>query len=157
MAYFMGKSRLEKILFKYISNRPDLVNKLSCDIKEYGKDMVFTYRRNSSGGGNEWLKCSVSEYSFEIYASGLPGKIVVINEWFYNEELDKDIYIDRILTRYDKLFNPLPDLTWLSGAVAGVTARKQGYYPFKDGNVLYNGLCKDRFVCYDIAKKEKTI
>lgn len=54
MTNYMGRARLEKILFKYISDRPDLIKSLRVAAKEYGKAMIFVYRKFR---GSEWLEC----------------------------------------------------------------------------------------------------
>lgn len=150
MTNYMGRARLEKILFKYISDRPDLIKSLRVAAKEYGKEMIFVYRKFR---GSEWLECQENGYTFKVYADGSAGKMVDVSEYFYDEKLDEDIYLERIVTYYNKDFNPVPEETWFSGAVAGVKARKDGVRPFKDGNTTYNGIDIERFICNDISKK----
>lgn len=150
MTNYMGRARLEKILFKYISDRPDLVKSLRSAVKEYGKDVILVYRKFR---GSEWLECQENGFTFKVYADGSAGKMVDISEYRYDEEFDKDIYLERIVTYYNSKFVPFPKETWFSGAVAGVKARKDGVRPFKDGSTTYNGFDAERFVCFDFAKK----
>lgn len=149
MTNYMGRARLEKILFKYISDRPDLVKAIRSAVKEFGKELIIAYRRYR---GAEWLECRENGYTFKVYADGSKGKMVDVSEYYYDEERDEEIYLERIVTYYNSEFVPFPEETWFSGAVAGVKARKDGVRPFKDGNTTFNGIDIDRYICSDLAK-----
>ncbi len=64
---------------------------------------------------------------------------------------------NRILSKYNEDFEPLPLATWFSG---GCELRKRGYFPFQPEreDSAYNfdeasGLNPDSFVCYNITKQ----
>lgn len=146
MTNYMGKQRLKKILLQMLSDRPELAAQVKAE-----RDFVKyrTYR------GSEWLEIRLGDYEFKVYAMGAPCKSVVFEEYRTDEYGDvKSQYYNRIETRYDENFEPMPLATWFSG---GCECRKRGYLPFQpeiQPEKEAVGLDPDAFVCYDIAKKK---
>ena len=145
MTNYMGKRRLLKILLKMLSDRPELL-KL---IKKIPNLLDYrTYR------GSEWLKLRLDDYGFEIYASGGSCKAVAFQEYRVDGFGNVMLQYNRIVTKYNEVFEPLPLATWYSG---GCEQRKRGYYPFHNDNPsgipVVENLNPDTYVCYDIAKK----
>ena len=132
MTNYMGKRRLQNILFQMLSDRPELSAK---DIKNFAK--YKTYR------GSEWLRVDLCDVRFEIYATGSSCKAVTFEE--YRSDIDGEMYqYNRIVTRYNENFEPLANATWFCGVCA---LRKIGYTITEDSS-----LSPDDFVCYNIAK-----
>lgn len=90
MTNYMGRARLEKILFKYISDRPDLIKSLRVAAKEYGKAMIFVYRKFR---GSEWLECQENGFTFKIFADGSAGNMAVAALMHFEGEIGPALII----------------------------------------------------------------
>lgn len=156
MTNYMGKRRLQNILMQMLCDRPEMQKK----VKENRDFMQYkTYR------GSEWLMIWLGDCRFKIYADGAHGKTVCFEEYrcdaedaYYDENMSQ---YNRIVTKYNENFEPLPLATWFSGSCE---LRKYGYFPFsvpEPDDPYYNfgevvGLEPDQFVCYDITKNVTT-
>lgn len=147
MTNYMGKRRLFKIMLQMLSDRPELQAQIK-EERDFAK--YRTYR------GSERLKVWMGDRRFEIYVSGAPGKVVSFEEYCINGYDEVMSQYNRILTKYNENFEPLPLATWFSG---GCAKRRRGYYPFHDDKPsdipIDDNLNPDLFVCYDIAKRKK--
>ncbi len=106
MTNYFGKSRLIKILYAYISDRPEIVKSFRTDVKKFGKEMIFQYRRYR---GSEWLDCWSDEYRFHFFTFGAYYKTVCLDEEKYNEASDEYVKSCRIVSYYSKNFYPYPE------------------------------------------------
>lgn len=147
MTNYMGKRRLYKILLQMLSERPELQ-------EEVKKERDFLQYKKFRG--TEWLKIWLGDRRFEISATGEYAVVVSFVEYRINEYGDVMSQFNRVLTKYNNDFEPLPLATWFSG---GCELRKRGYFPFQPerNDPAFNfdeasGLNPDSFVCYDIAK-----
>lgn len=147
MTNYMGKRRLEKILMKLLPGKLQAQAKSERSLMKYS-----TYR------GMEWLKAWLGEYRFEVSADYSPCKMVSFTVFRDDGVSAVMSQYERILTKYNENFEPLPLATWFSG---GVERRKRGYFPFQPerGDEAYNAeeaakFSADDFVCYDIARRK---
>lgn len=152
MTNYMGKRRLTAILLQMLSDRPEL----QAQVK---KDRALSLLKYTTFRGSEWLKFWFGDYRYEVSATGESCKVVSFKEYRVNGFGNVMSEYNRILTKYNENFEPLPLATWFSG---GCDLRKRGYYPFQPerNDPAYNtdeaaGLDPDDFVCYDIAKRAK--
>ncbi len=151
MTNYMGKRRLQSILMQMLSDRPEMQAKIK---KERDFMQYKTYR------GSEWLKIWLGTCRFEIYADGVRGKAVCFEEYRCDDEDayydEKMLQYNRIVTKYNENFEPLPLDTWFSG---GCALRRRGYYPFHNDNPsdipVDDNLSPDLFVCYNITKHKE--
>lgn len=148
MTNYMGKRRLTAILLQMLSDRPEL----QAQVKKERDFLKYTTYR-----GSEWLKFWSGDRRYEINVTGATCKVVSFEEYCINGFNEVMSQYNRILTKYNENFEPLPLATWLSG---GCELRKRGYYPFQPerDDFSFNseeasGLKPDTFVCYDIAKQ----
>lgn len=151
MANLMGKNRLKKIFWNYISSKPELYKTFQKEYREYGDKSCFFYSKNARRGGNEWLKVALAGCNCAIYAWGETAKSVTITEWEFDED-DKRKEKERVVTYYNKNFNPLPANTWISGNADKGT---KGCHPFTDAKTTPDGLSVDMFVCFNVSKSKK--
>lgn len=150
MTNYMGKNRLRKIVLQFLSDRPDVIKELRSLTKEYGSDNIFIY---SHSHGNEWMKIYHCGGRIELYVCGKQIKTVTINIWKDKTDssgTEGEEHYDRIVTYYDENFAPIPGAAWLSGKVAGITARATGYHPFADESSVPE---RSKYVCYGIARQ----
>lgn len=145
MTNYMGITRLKKIIYNYF------VNVIGVPKNFEKKRLYSAYRKFR---GTEWLNCECGEYTVKVCVDGEKGKSVTIEKYRYDESSEEDVYCDRLITFYDNDFQPLPDATWFSSSVAGIKARKEGGYFFEDGS---NEVEANKYVCFDIAKKQRRI
>lgn len=152
MTNYMGKRRLFKILMQMLSDRPELQ-------EEVKKERDFLQYKKFRG--SEWLKFWLGDSRFKIYADGESCKVVSFVEYRINEYGDVMSQYNRILSKYNENFEPLPLATWFSG---GCELRKRGYFPFQPerNDPAFNlddasGLNPETFVCYDIAKNSTKV
>ncbi len=106
MTNYFGKTRLIKILYTYISDRPELVRSFHADVKEFGKEMIFQYRRYR---GSEWLDCWSDGHRFHLFTFGAFYKTVCLDEEKYNEVSDEYVKLCRIVSYYSENFYPYPE------------------------------------------------
>ncbi len=106
MTNYFGKSRLIKIFYAYISDRPELVKSFRADVKEFGKEMIFQYCRYR---GSEWLDCCSDGHRFHFFTFGTDYKTVCLDEEKYNEASDEYAKSCRIVSYYSKNFYPYPE------------------------------------------------
>lgn len=145
MTNYMGMNRLKKIIHNYF------VNILRVPMHFEKKSLYSAYRKFR---GTEWLSCEYGGYTVKISVDGEKVKAVAIEEYRFDQNTEEDVLYDRIITYYDICFNPLPNATWFSSRVAGITARKEG------GHFFENGCCEaeaGKYVCNDIIKPNKPI
>lgn len=151
MANLMGENRLKKIFWNYISSKPELDKRFRKSYRKYRMKSCFSYRKNARQGGNEWLNVAFAGFNCTLYAWGATAKSVTITEWEYDDD-DKHRDKERVVTYYDKNFNPLPANIWISGNADKGT---KGYHPFADAKTTPDGLSADMFVCFNISKSKK--
>lgn len=106
MTNYFGMARLIKIFYQYISDRSEYLKAFMKEVKEYGKDIMFEYRKHN---GSEWLNCHNDGSQFELYATGGKNKILTMEEKKYDEKQEKYIKVKRILSYYDSKFSPYPE------------------------------------------------
>lgn len=103
MPNYFGKSRLIKIFYHYISDRPEYMQEFTKEVREYGKDIMFDYKKYR---GTEWLECHNDGYSFKFYAFGRVNKTLTMDEKKYHEEQDNYLPVKHIVSYYDANFCP---------------------------------------------------
>lgn len=100
MTNYFGKARLKKILYSYISDRPELIKGIRAD----GSLYYEKFR------GYEWLECYYNDYyHFKICAWGKSSKVVTLDEYRYNEKKDKYLSFNRVVSYYSNDFRPNPN------------------------------------------------
>lgn len=111
MTNYLGKQRLKKILFNYLSNRrPLLLAELRRECKEYHNVNIISYRR---GHDSEWLETKVHSegtiYCFKLWASGSSAKYISLDESSIRtvEEREKYVSKSKYHCYYDSDFNPI--------------------------------------------------
>lgn len=106
MTNYMGKNRLITLFYHYISDRTEYMKAFKAAVCEYGKEIMFDYRKYH---GNEWLECWNDGHKFKIYVFGQASKTIVMEEKQYNEALDNYVQSNRIISYYDDTFLPKSD------------------------------------------------
>ena len=101
MTNYFGKSRLIKLFYHYISGRSEYVKSFKTAVKEYGKDIMFEYRKHK---GSEWLKANHDGFYFEFYATGEKAKVVIMEE--KKDDGEKFVKLKRIVSYYTADFYP---------------------------------------------------
>lgn len=101
MTNYFGKSRLIKLFYHYISGCSEYVKSFKTAVKEYGKDIMFEYRKHK---GSEWLKANHDGFYFEFYATGEKAKVVIMEE--KKDDGEKFVKLKRIVSYYTADFYP---------------------------------------------------
>lgn len=95
-----------KVFYQYISDRSEYLKAFMKEVKEYGKDIMFEYRKHK---GSEWLNCHNDGSQFELYATGGKHKILTMDEKKYDEKQEEYVKVKRIVSYYDENFYPYPN------------------------------------------------
>lgn len=105
MTNYMGKARLIKLFYHYISNRKEYVKSFKAAVKEYGKEVMFCYKKYR---GSEWLEVHHEGYYFDFYVFGQSTKTIDFKESQYNCESDEGELLSkiRIISYYTVDFYP---------------------------------------------------
>lgn len=129
MTNYFGKSRLIKLFYHYISNRTEFLKHFKADVKKYGKEIMFRYKKFQ---GSEWLETHKDGYFFKFYAWGQTFKTIDFNEYRVDFENDGDG----------------GELTTETCIVRIISYYTADFYPFVNN--------KDKTLdCYTIAKKQR--
>lgn len=107
MTNYMGKARLIKLFYHYISERTEYVKSFKAAVKEYGKETMFCYKKYR---GSEWLEVHHEGFEFNFYISGQSTKTIAFDEFKYNCESDERELLSkiRIISNYSEDFYPYP-------------------------------------------------
>lgn len=107
MTNYMGKARLIKLFYHYISERTEYVKSIKAAVKEYGKETVFRYKKRR---GIEWFDVvHHNGYSFYFCVFGQSSKTIYFEELRYDCESDKWELLNKIISYYSEDFYPDPD------------------------------------------------